>query len=92
MLTLIGTELAPLVTKSAKATATNILTENYREVETEIRDAVEAMPDPLQAAAKAVVASREEQVKRSDAKRRKQVLEGIRAIRSSDPIAVSRGA
>jgi hypothetical protein len=87
MLDLIGRELAPLVTNSAKETATRILTENYRQVETEIRAAVEAMPDPIRSASEAVVASREQQVRRSDARRRRQVLDKIATIYASDPLA-----
>jgi hypothetical protein len=81
MLRLIGHELAPLVTASAKQTATKILVNNYAEVEAEIRTAIDAMPDPIQAASEAVVASREQQIRRADTRRRRGVLDAISSIR-----------
>ena len=68
-------ELAETVTQLAAEPATDILTRLFREVETEIWAAFEGHQDPLTAAANAIVASQEDYLKRSDAQKRRQVLD-----------------
>jgi hypothetical protein len=55
-------------------------------VEKEITATLEVHQDPLDAAADAIVASQEDYIKRSDAQKRKKVLEELYALQSSCPL------
>ncbi len=68
-------ELVPPVCETATQTATNILQEAYQEVQDEIYTAFKDYSDPLKDAEDAIVASHEDRIRRSDAQRRKGVLE-----------------
>ncbi|KYG09087.1 hypothetical protein BE21_20040 [Sorangium cellulosum] len=78
-------ELADEVVKVAQPIATGILLGNYREVEREISDRFNAYRNPLESARDAIVRSHEDSVRRSDAQRRKRVLEEVDAILDAMP-------
>ncbi len=84
-------DLVPAVTNSAREAATSILRDNYLEVEQEVRKALRMYEHPLEKARDAIVASHEQRIRRSDAQKRKQVLESLALISSrrpaGDPIA-----
>ena len=77
--------LAEDVTEAAATPALAILTLRYQEVEKEILAVFQQHQDPLTAAGEALVASREQQVKRSDACKRKQVLAELETIFAACP-------
>lgn len=72
--------LVPAVVSSAKETAKKILLENYGTVQEEIREVFDRYPDPLNTAIDAIVLSHAERLRRSDAKRRKEVLDSVKRL------------
>ncbi len=82
-------KLAEEVTEAATKPATNILTKLFKEVEKEITAALEEHQDPLTAAMEAIVASQETYLKRSDAQKRKSILNELEAI-LVNPVAAER--
>jgi GTP-binding protein EngB required for normal cell division len=80
-------DLADEAIDAAKLPAQNVLLDNYRLVETEILEAWKNHSDPLAAAAEAIVASHEDSVKRSDAQKRKKVLQEIDEVFECAPQA-----
>jgi hypothetical protein len=81
-------ELADEAVEAAQAPAKTVLLQNYHKVEGEISEAWRNHNDPLAAAAEAIVSSHEDSVKRSDAQRRKKILEEIDLILKSLPSEV----
>ena len=81
-------ELADEAVEAAQAPAKTVLLENYHKVEGEISEAWRNHNDPLAAAAEAIVSSHEDSVKRSDAQRRKKILEEIDLILKNLPSEV----
>jgi hypothetical protein len=78
-------ELADKATEAASGPAIQILTACFRTVEQEILAVFQQHQDPLTSAAEALVASHEQRVKRSDAQRRKTILEEVDAVFSACP-------
>ncbi|EAQ80601.1 dynamin family protein [Blastopirellula marina] len=78
-------ELADVSIDAAKKPAKKVLLENYGTVEQEIVEAWRIHTDPLKAAADAIVSSHEDSLKRSDAQKRKKVLELVQDIFDSAP-------
>jgi vacuolar-type H+-ATPase subunit H len=68
-------ELAEKVTDAAEKPAVRILTELFKEVEAEVLDTLEAHRDPLESIKEAIVTSQQKYRERSDAKRRKGILQ-----------------
>jgi molecular chaperone DnaK (HSP70) len=85
-------ELADEAIEAAQAPAKKVLLQNYQKVEAEIVEAWRNHTDPLAAAAEAIVSSHEDSVKRSDAQRRKKILEEIDQILDSVPSEVEYAA
>ncbi len=78
-------EFVPEIVDAAKVPAKKILIENFREVEAEIKEVFEKYPDPLKAASEAILEAEEKRLRRSDARKRDRVIEGIRAARAGLP-------
>jgi hypothetical protein len=79
-------ELADDVTDAAERPAVRILTGLFKEVETEILSAFEDHRDPLQSITDAIVTSQQKFVERSDAQKRKRVLEEAASALASMPV------
>jgi hypothetical protein len=83
-------KMADEVSETAQEPATRILQQLFKEVEKEILDAFKEHDNPLEAVAEAIVASQESYIKRSDAQKRRRVLEDLAAVLDSMP-AVEAG-
>ncbi|MFN7922967.1 MAG: dynamin family protein [Bryobacteraceae bacterium] len=77
--------MADEVTDVAKDPAKRILQKLFREVEKEILDAFRDHQDPVEALANAIVTSQESHLKRSDAQKRRKVLEEVENALSRAP-------
>ncbi|MFN6302216.1 MAG: hypothetical protein ACK42H_08485, partial [Planctomycetota bacterium] len=77
--------LANVAIDAAKKPATRVLLQNYQSVYDEILEAWKNHNDPLETVANALVASHKDSVKRSDAQKRKVVLESINDLITSMP-------
>jgi hypothetical protein len=75
-------DLAEHVTREASGTAVEILQDCFREVEQEILAVFAQHQDPLELAREAIISSHEQWKRRSDAQRKRRVLEDIEAILS----------
>lgn len=84
-------ELAGEVTETAVKPASTILTRLFGDVEREISAAFESHQDPLTAAAEAIVSSQEDYLRRSDAQKRRKVLEEVRSVLAACPVAPGPG-
>jgi hypothetical protein len=80
ILELFHQELASAVVEIAGPIAKKVLLENYNVVEGEISDRFKAYRNPLESARDALVQSHEDGVRRSDAQKRRRVLEQVDAI------------
>jgi len=78
-------ELADEVVTAACDPAIQLLTANFKIVEEEIRATLKQYDDPLLTAADAIVASHETRTRRSDAQRRKAVLQDLETILTAAP-------
>jgi hypothetical protein len=78
-------ELAEEVVKVAFPIATGILIDNYNEVAKEIEERFSAYRNPLESARDTIVTSHADSVRRSDAQRRKRVLEEVDAVLDAMP-------
>lgn len=78
-------KLAEEVTEAAAKPALDILTKRYEEVQKEILAVFQGHQDPLAVAKETLVASREQQVKHSDARKRKQVIAELATIFAACP-------
>ena len=79
-------ELAAEVTETAEMPACEILKKLFEDVGNEISAALKNHEDPLDVAAEAIVSSQENYLKRSDAQKRKAVLEELYAVQASCPL------
>jgi hypothetical protein len=77
--------LAEAVTEAAKDPATHILKKLFKDVEKEILDAFKDHEDPVEAVAEAIVASQESYLKRSDAQKRRRILDDLGQIFAALP-------
>jgi GTP-binding protein EngB required for normal cell division len=68
-------ELADQITDAAEKPAIRILNALFKEVEAEILDAFDAHRDPLESIAEAIVDSQQKYLERSDAQKRKGILQ-----------------
>ncbi len=73
-------QLAEEAVEAAKVPASKVLQDNYQIVEREIVEAWKSHQDPLGAAGSAIVASHEDSVRRSDAQKRKAIIETVDSI------------
>jgi hypothetical protein len=80
-------DLADHVTREASGTAIEILQGCFREVEQEILVVFAQHQDPLESARQAIVSSHEQWKRRSDAQRKRRVLEEIESIMTGPPHA-----
>jgi hypothetical protein len=78
-------ELAIKVTDAAEKPAIRILTGLFKEVEAEILDTLEAHRDPLESIKEAIVASQQSYLERSDARKRKGVLQEAGSVLAELP-------
>lgn len=85
ILELFHDQLASDVVEIAQPLAAEVLLGNYGVVQQEISERFSAYQNPLEAARNAIVRSHEDGVRRSDAQRRRAVLEQIKAILSAIP-------
>jgi hypothetical protein len=77
--------LASDATDAAGKPTERILSANYANVNTDIKNAFEEWGEPLQSVADAIVERHEDRMKRSDAQKRAKVLSAIAEIRSTAP-------
>ena len=84
MLGLFG-ELADHATEEASVVAVEIILECFREVEQQILAVFARHKDPLDAVKEAIISSHEQWKKRSDAQRKRRVLDDLEAILASAP-------
>jgi hypothetical protein len=73
-------QLAANVSEAAQEPATRILQQLFKEVEKEILLVFKESEDPLEAIAEAIVASQESYIKRSDAQKRRRVLDDLASV------------
>ena len=85
-------QLADEVTEVVEKPASAILTRLFRDVEKEISAAFETHQDPLAAAGDAIVSSQEDYLRRSDAQKRKSILEQVCGVLSSCPVKPEEGS
>jgi GTP-binding protein EngB required for normal cell division len=85
-------QLSDEVTDAAEKPAIKILTGLFKEVEAEILDAFEGHRDPLESISDAIVASQQRYRDRSDAQKRKRILEEVAVILASIPAEQAIGA
>jgi GTP-binding protein EngB required for normal cell division len=78
-------DLAGAATEAAREPATRVLRSNFMEVRSEIQGAFEQWGDPLEQAADLIVARHEERVRRSDAQRRRLVLDELDDVTAALP-------
>ncbi len=78
-------ELADDVAKTAGPVAKQVLTQNYGRVQAEIVELFQNYKNPLDRARDALITSHEDSVRRSDAQKRRKVLEDIDAVLHSMP-------
>jgi len=79
-------KLADEVTDAAEKPAIKILTTLFKEVEAEILDAFQGHRDPLQSITEAIVTSQHKYLERSDAQKRKRILQDAAAVVASMPV------
>lgn len=80
-------ELVASVVEAATAAAVRVLTDNYRVVELEIGELFGRYRNPLDTGAEAIVSSHATSIKRSDAQRRRRVLEEAEGALAALPAA-----
>lgn len=85
ILALFHEELAASVVEEARPVAAKVLLENYSEVQQEIGQRFAAYRNPLEAARDGIVQSHEDGVRRSDAQKRRRVIEDIEEILAALP-------
>ena len=73
-------ELLPFVVEVAKTPTLKVLTENYMDVQIEIREQLRKNPDPLKTAEDAILVGHEEAERQIIAQRRKEILERLGAV------------
>jgi hypothetical protein len=79
-------ELADAVTDAAEKPAIRILTALFKEVEAEILDAFEGHRDPLESITDAIVTSHQNYFERSDAQKRKRILDEAGSVLANIPV------
>lgn len=80
--------LSERVTEAAEEPAKKILLRLFKGVEKEILDAFADHQNPLDSLAEAIVSSQKQYLERSDAQKRKRVLEGLRTVMESMPVSM----
>ena len=79
-------KLAEKATSAAQEPAIKILQTNFAAVREEIQSAFRQGGDPIQGTAELIVEKHEERVKRSDAQKRKPILEELESVLAACPI------
>ena len=72
--------LVPMVMRAAGETAVDVMRSNYQKVETDIRDAFDACPDPIENVSEAIAPT-----KRTESAPRRELLTRIDAIEAAAP-------
>lgn len=85
ILDLLKTELPADIAEAGRAVVTRVLLANYGDVEKEIGDRLAEYSNPLEQARDALVRSHEDGVRRSDAQKRRRVLDAAAEIRAAMP-------
>ena len=78
-------KLSETSTKAAKAPAINILTENAASVRADIQRELKKGGDPIQSTVDLIVEKHEDRIRRSDAQRRRGVLQEIETVMAACP-------
>ncbi len=78
-------ELAQEAASIAEAPARNLLQRLYRDAEREILAAFADFQDPLTPIAEAIVTTEEQRIARSDARRRKEIMDNLHAVAADQP-------
>ena len=78
-------DLADDATADARTVAVEILTQGFRVVDKDLKEATKSFEHPLEAAMEAIVAAHEDRIKRGDAQKRKGVLETAEQIIQACP-------
>jgi BMFP domain-containing protein YqiC len=79
-------KLAATATKAAQEPAIAILQTNFAAVREEIQTAFRQGGDPIQTTADLIVERHEERVKRSDAQKRRPILEELELVLAACPV------
>ncbi len=85
MLELLGEELAPRVVEVARPAAVSVLSKNYKRVGDEITVVLSRRRNPVETAVQEIVGSHETRVRRSDAQKRRRVLEQATEVLARAP-------
>jgi dynamin family protein len=80
-------QLATEVSEIAEQPAVHVLTRLFKDVEKEILATLSEHQDPLDSAAEAIVASQADYIRRSDAQRKRTVLDELNNVVSACPIS-----
>lgn len=72
---LLADDLAESVVNAARPAAQRILDAHFRTVEREVSEALNRIPDPIESAVAAIVDAHQSHLRRSDAQKRRQVIE-----------------
>lgn len=80
-------QLATEVSEFAEQPAALLLTRLFKDVEKEILTTLTEHQDPLSSAAEAIVASQADYIRRSDAQRKRRVLDELNDVVSACPIS-----
>ena len=81
-------DLARKATLAAQGPAQGILRDNFGSVRADIVTVFQELGDPLQATADAIVESHEQRTRRSDAQRRRHVLEALETVMRECPASI----
>ncbi len=92
ILELYSSMLADEVTEAAREPATRILQKLFKDVEGEILDAFKEHDNPLEAVGEAIVSTQESYLKRSDAQKRRRILEDLEKVFAGMPQETARMA
>jgi GTP-binding protein EngB required for normal cell division len=79
-------ELSDTVTEAGEEPATRILQGLFKEVEQEILGAFSDHQNPLESISEAIVTSQQKYIERSDAQKRRKVLEELKSVRQAVPV------
>jgi len=78
-------DLADRVTEAAEEPAKNILLKLFKDVEKEILDAFAGRQDPLDSVFDAIVTSQQKYLERSDAQKRRRILQELKGVMNDCP-------
>lgn len=89
---LLANDLADNVVNAAHPVAQRVLESHYRRVEREVSEALNRVPDPIEAAVAAIVDAHESHLRRSDAQKRRTVIESGETLLADLDAVLGRAA